>query len=155
MADEMAQAALEKAERFYVLNQRQDCSDGMVADEVVGPLLRVTKEAVQERDSVVGSYYTCRRVLNDAGIPCQFGKDGEPTTDAGMGRDLADCVKSLVGRLAVIDEMVASIRELISFANYGTKPGIAMSDPCIKPYEAIGRAETLIAKATGEGGQGR
>jgi hypothetical protein len=49
---------------------------------------------------VVGTYYTCRNVLEAAGIPCNFGKDGQPTTDAGMGRDPADCLDSLVCRLS-------------------------------------------------------
>jgi hypothetical protein len=69
-----------------------------------------------ERDSVVGSYYTCRKVLQEAGIPCQFGKDGEPTTDEGTGRDLADCVGTLVARLKAAEvERDAVVRRFDGF----------------------------------------
>ncbi len=65
-------------------------------------LLERVQEVISERDSCVGSYKTCRKVLQDSGIPCQFGDGGKPTTDPGMGRDLADCVKSLADELVAL-----------------------------------------------------
>lgn len=80
----------------------------------------------------------------------------QPTKEEWEAHERLLAVEAENDRLrGLVGELVASMRELIGFANYSTKPGIAMSDPYIKPYEAIGRAEKLIAKATGDGGQGR
>lgn len=53
------------------------------------------KEAESERDSGYSSYMTCRKYLEDAGIPCNFGTSGNPET-CGFPRDLADCLQTLI-----------------------------------------------------------
>ena len=74
-------------------------------------LIEQLEASERERLACKGNIKTALSVLQAAGVPCFFGDSGLPTMDEkGCPRDLADCVRNLVGERDFLNEQIDHLR---------------------------------------------